>query len=86
MKTIKFRENKNVIYEKVKIAREKLKMSQDELAIALQTCGVCIDQQAISKIERNLRIVTDYEIVCLCKILKVDEKWLLSYCYDLLNQ
>ena len=84
MKTIKFHDNKNVIYKKVKDTREKLNMSQNDLAIAMQTYGICIDQQAISKIERNLRIVTDYEIVCLCKILKVDEKWLLSYGYDLI--
>lgn len=84
MKTIKFHDNKNVIYEKVKMAREELNMSQSDLAIALQTYGICIDQQAVSKIERNLRIVTDYEFACLCKILKVDEKWLLSYCHELI--
>ena len=30
-----------------------------------------IDQQMISKIERNARIVTDYELACFCKALKV---------------
>ena len=85
MKTIRFYNNKNTIFEKVKIAREELNMSQEELAIELQTYGVSIDQQAISKIERNLRIVTEYELACLCKALKVDEKWLLSYCYDLIK-
>jgi len=85
MKTIKFYDNKNTIYKNLKTIREKLNMSQEELAAQLQTHGVSIDQQAISKIERNTRIVTDYELACLCKILKVDEKWLLSYCYDLIK-
>ena len=73
------------IYKNVKIARESLNMSQEELAVQLQTCGVSIDQQAISKIERNLRIVTEYEFACLCKVLGTDEKWLLSYCYELMK-
>lgn len=85
MKTIKFHDNKNIVSEKVKEAREKANMSQSELAAALQTCGVCIDQQAVSKIERNMRIVTDYELVCLCKVLRVDEKWFLSYCYEVIR-
>lgn len=37
--------------------------------------GVGIDQQAISKIERNARIVTDYELLCLADVfgISVDE-------------
>ena len=85
MKTIKFHGNKNTIYQNVKIARERLNMSQEDLARQLQVCGISIDQQAISKVERNLRIVTEYEFACLCKILKVDEKWMLSYCYELIK-
>lgn len=53
-------------------AREEHKISQQELAIKMQTLGVNIDQQAISKIELDKRIVTDYELVCLCKILGVE--------------
>ena len=34
--------------------------------------NINIDQQMISKIERNNRIVTDYELVCLCRILNVN--------------
>ena len=85
MKTIRFHGNRNTIYIQLKAAREALNMSQEELAIQLQTFGVSIDQQAISKIERNLRIVTEYEFACLCKVLKVDEKSLLSYCYELIT-
>ena len=85
MKTIRFHDNKNTISQKVRTAREGLNMSQEDLARQLQTYGISIDQQAIRKIERNLRIVTEYEFACLCKALKVDEKWMLSYCYDLMG-
>ena len=40
----------------------------------MQIMNVNIDQQMISKIENNDRIVTDYELACFCIILKIDEK------------
>ena len=37
----------------------------------MQLLGVGIDQQAISRIERDKRSVTDFELMCICKILNV---------------
>lgn len=37
-----------------------------------------MDQQMISKIENNSRIVTDYELACFCQILGVDVNELLT--------
>lgn len=71
MKTIKFNGHKNIISEKLTLLREKRHLSQQELANKMQIMGVSIDQQAISKIELDKRIVTDYELMCLCKILDV---------------
>ena len=48
-------------------------MSQGELAAKMQTMGVNIDQQMISRVENNLRIVTDYEMICFCKVLQIEE-------------
>lgn len=48
----------------------------------MQILNVNIDQQMISKIENNKRIVTDYELACFCKILNVDEKELLQDYYS----
>lgn len=64
MKKISFGNNKNIIYGALKIARVKALLSQSELAAKMQTLGVSIDQQMISKIENNDRIVTDYELAC----------------------
>ena len=43
----------------------------------MQTLGVNIDQQMISKIEHNTRIVTDYEPAYFCRVLKIsaEELW-----------
>ena len=77
MKKIQFFDKKNVIAENVRLLRVKHQMTQQDLASKMQTLGVNMDQQMISHIESNDRIVTDYELACLCHILKVQpqELW-----------
>jgi len=77
VKKISFYGNKNVISKQLKLARAKCDLSQEALAAKMQTMNVNIDQRAISKIEHNARIVTDYELACFCEILKISEKDLL---------
>lgn len=78
MNNMEYAGNKNVVCERIKHARRKLKMTQDQLAAKMQTYDAHIDQQMISKIERNRRIVTDYEIVLFAKVLNVEVNWLLG--------
>ncbi|MCL2564067.1 MAG: helix-turn-helix domain-containing protein [Oscillospiraceae bacterium] len=80
MKKILFYEN--VISKQLKLARIKCNLSQAELAAKMQTMNVNIDQQMISKIENNARFVTDYELACFCRILKISEKELLTDFYE----
>ena len=47
----------------------------------LQVLNVNMDQQMLSRIENNRRIVTDYELACLCKVLNVTERDLLADFY-----
>lgn len=82
MKKIIYGENKNLIHNKLKEIRIKKGLTQEQLAIKMQNKDVNIDQQMISKIENNSRIVTDYELACICSILNVDEKELLSEFYN----
>jgi transcriptional regulator with XRE-family HTH domain len=77
--------NKNIIHKRLKLARKKARLTQDDLAAKMQTLNVNIDQQMISRIERNQRIVTDYEVVCFAKVLKLNALWLLSGHEDLLQ-
>lgn len=72
MKKILFGSDKNIIHRNLKMYRVKNNLTQGQLAAKMQTMNINIDQQMISKIENNNRIVTDYELVCLCNILKVD--------------
>ena len=78
MKKIEFNDNKNIISKQLKIARIKAGLTQSQLAAKMQVLNINLDQQMISKIENNMRIVTDYELVCFCRVLRVDEKELLK--------
>ena len=78
MKTIQFHGQRNIISRQLARARKNEHMSQARLAARLQAMGVHIDQQGISKIERNRRIVADYELLCLCDVLGVQPTSLLS--------
>ena len=82
MKKIEYDGNKNIIGSRLETLRRERGLSQGQLAAKMQTMNVNIDQQMISRIERNLRIVTDYELACLCKALHVTEQDLLSDFYE----
>ena len=82
MKKIEYNNNKNIIFNQLKAMRKKAGLSQNELAAKMQTLNVNIDQQMISKIENNMRIVTDYELACFCRVFDVEEKELLKDYYD----
>ena len=73
-----FHENSNLIFDNLRRIRKERKMSQEMLAAQMQLLGVDINQRLISKIEKNSRIVTDYELACFCKVLRVTERDLLG--------
>lgn len=81
MKKLSYNDNKNIIHRHLRHYRDLRGLSQEQLAAKLQTMNVNIDQQMISKIEHNQRLVTDYELACLCTILNVTERDLLSDFY-----
>ena len=78
MQKIQYYGKKNIIAEKVKARREELGWSQQTLAAKMQTMNVNIDQQMISKIEKNKRQVTDFEVACLCKCLGISPNEILE--------
>jgi len=69
---------KNICGEKIKTARQKMNLSQTELAAKLQVENVLIEQKSISRLEMGQRFVADYELRALANILKVDVNWLIS--------
>ena len=71
MKQIQYYGNKNIVFDRLKERRIELGLSQEQLAARMQTMNVNMDQQMISKIEKNNRQVTDFELACLCKCLEI---------------
>ena len=78
MKIYDFNGRKNICGERVKEARKKQNLSQENLAAKLQIEGVIIERDSISRIEIGTRFVADYELLALCKVLRVSPEYLLG--------
>jgi transcriptional regulator with XRE-family HTH domain len=78
MKLVLDNDNRNIIEPRLKVARLKSNLTQQQLSARLETMAVYIDRASISKIEQQRRIVTDFELLALCQILKVSPGWLLG--------
>lgn len=76
IKQIIYYDNKNIIHDRLRKARSERGISQTDLAAKMQLLNVNIDQQMISKIEKNQRQVTDYELTCICRCLNVSLDWM----------
>ena len=68
----------NICGDRVRIARENQRLSQEALAARIQLNGHSLTQKAISRIETGVRVVPDYEIPLLADALKVSPLWLLG--------
>lgn len=68
---------KNLIGKRVRSIRKSKKLTQKDLAGALQLLGVMIDRMSINRIESGTRCVNDYELVALSEVLGVSINWLL---------
>lgn len=71
--------NRNLIGARVEIARKRQGMKQKELLAQLQVSGIDINSSGLSKLEGQIRYVTDFELVALSQILGVSIDWLLNY-------
>lgn len=68
----------NICGSRIKQRREELKMTQAELAAAINVdFKIKIDRSDISEIERGVRGLKDYELFSTAKILNVSPVWLL---------
>lgn len=62
---------KNLCGERVRAFRLQRHLSQAALAARLQTEGISIERDSISRIEIGTRFVADYELQALAKVLEV---------------
>ena len=72
------RGNKNIIGAKVEEIRKQQGMKQKELLAQLQVNGIDMNASALSKLEGQVRLVTDYELAANAKILDVSVNSLLG--------
>jgi len=77
MKIYKYNGKCNISGEVIRNKRECTQISQEQLAVKLQLEGVNLSQKAISRIENGQRVVADYELRAIAKVLCVSEKILL---------
>ncbi len=78
MKIYKHNGKCNVSGEKIRENREKLGISQEQLAAKLQLLGLDTNQKAISRVETGSRVVPDYELEYYSKALGISILVLLS--------
>ena len=75
--------NKNLIGARVETLRKSAGMKQKDLLAQLQIRGIDLNPSGLSKLEGQIRSVTDIELYALADILDVDIYWLLTgYNYE----
>jgi transcriptional regulator with XRE-family HTH domain len=70
--------NRNMVGARVEAVRKSQGMKQKELLAQLQVNGIDMNASGLSKLEGQLRSVTDFELAALSKILGVSIDWLLG--------
>lgn len=78
LKIFDYNGSRNICGRRVLEARRRNSITQFDLAARLQTEGINIERDSISKIESGKRFVADYELLTLAKVLNVSVLWLLD--------
>ncbi|WP_099204036.1 helix-turn-helix domain-containing protein [Scatolibacter rhodanostii] len=69
---------KNLIGARIEAIRKQRGMKQKDLLAQLQVRGVDLNASGLSKLEGQIRMVSDYELLALSEILGVSIYWLLT--------
>ena len=70
--------DRNICGKKVEARRKEIGMKQKDLLTQLQIRGVDLNASGLSKLEGQLRSVSDYEVVALAEVLNTSVSWLLD--------
>lgn len=78
MKIYDYNGKKNICGERLRQARVIQRLRQEDLAAKVQTQGVNMERDSISRIEIGTRFVSDFELKIVAKVLGVSVDWLLG--------
>lgn len=78
MKIYDYHGKKNVSGDRIREARLKRRLTQEDLAAKLQIEGVIMERDSVSRMEIGTRFVMDYELMVLSKVLGVSLQWLVG--------
>lgn len=78
MKIYDYNGKKNICGERLRQARVIQRLRQEGLAAKVQTQGVNMERDSISRIEIGTRFVSDFELKIFAKVLGVSVDWLLG--------
>lgn len=78
MKIYDYNGKKNICGERLHQARVIQRLRQEDLAAKVQTQGVNMERDSISRIEIGTRFVSDFELKIFAKVLGVSVDWLLG--------
>ena len=78
MRKFEFEGQKNVSGDRIRELHLRARLSQAALAAKMQTEGVVVEQDVISRIESSSRLVTDYELLVLTRIFGTTADWLIG--------
>ena len=78
MRKFEFEGRKIVSGDRIRELRLRARLSQAALAAKMQTEGLVVEQDVISRIESGSRLVTDYELLVLTRIFGTTADWLIG--------
>lgn len=78
MKIYDYNGRKNISGERIREARLKKRLTQQDLAARVQVEGVIMERDSISRVEIGTRFIPDYEIPVFARVLGVSVLWLLG--------
>lgn len=70
--------SRNIVGAKVARLRKEKKIKQKDMVAILQSEGMDISETTMSRLEGQTRLVQDFELPILAKVLGVNVEWLLE--------
>lgn len=69
---------RNIVGQRIEEKRKSIGMKQKDLLTQLQIAGIDLNASGLSKLEGQIRSVTDKELIVIAETLNVSVMWLLG--------